>query len=131
VSNTWVNYAVPLTLLADVAEAIISGKPLVDEVSSPKDAPRLSDRQITKRFGLTLLPTIVEKTPAFIDAVTSGGLADEAGLRRGDLIVLVDGDVITCVTDLQQQLAARRSGQPISFTITRDQQLIVIQLRVP
>lgn len=131
VSNTWVNYAVPLTLLADVAEAIISGKPLVDEVSSPKDAPMLSDRQITKRFGLTLLPNIVEKTPAFIDAVTSGGLADEAGLRRGDLIVLVDGDVITCVTDLQQQLAARRSGQPISFTITRDQQLIVIQLRVP
>lgn len=130
-SQTWVNYAVPLTTLAPIADGIRSGRPPEPAAASTAPPPQLSDRQLTARFGITLLPNVVERTPAWIDAVASNSPAAQAGLRRGDLIVLLDDDVIASVTDVQQQLAARRPGQRVSITISRQQQLLSVELRIP
>lgn len=131
-SRTWVNYAVPLTTLKPVIEALLSGKKLD---SRPKDAdanaPMISDQQLTARFGLTMLPNVVERTPAWIDTVAKDSIADDCGLQRGDLIVLVNDAVITSVTDFQQQLAAFRSGERVSLTINREQQLLPVELPIP
>ncbi|MGV2333738.1 MAG UNVERIFIED_CONTAM: hypothetical protein LVR18_06315 [Planctomycetaceae bacterium] len=35
-------------------------------------APLISDRELTARFGLTMLPAVVERTPAWVDAAYSG-----------------------------------------------------------
>ena len=91
----------------------------------------LSDQQLTSRFGLTMLPSVVERTPAFVDDVVRGSVAQKAGLQRSDLIVLVNDTVITSVTDFQQQLAAFRPGQRVSLTINRDQELKLMELRIP
>ena len=48
-----------------------------------------------------------------------------------DVIVLVNDTVITSVTDFQQQLAAFRPGQRVSLTINRDQELKLMELRIP
>ena len=131
-SRTWVNYAVPMTTLRPVVEALIAGKKLD---TKPKDAnadiPMISDQELTARFGLTMLPNVLERTPAFVDSVVAGSLADKAGLQRSDLIVLVNDAVITSVTDFQQQLATIRSGQGVSLTVNRDEQLMAIELRIP
>ena len=131
-SRTWVNYAVPLTTLKPVIETLLSGKK-VD--SRPKDAdanaPMLSDQQLTARFGLTMLPNVVERTPAWIDTVAKDSIAAKCGLQRGDLIVLVNDAVITSVTDFQQQLAAFRSGEKVALTINREQQLLPVDLQIP
>ena len=91
----------------------------------------LSDQQLTSRFGLTMLPSVVERTPAFVDDVAPGSIAQKAGLQRSDLIVLVNDTVITSVTDFQQQLATFRTGQRVSLTVNRDQELKLIELRIP
>lgn len=131
-SRTWVNYAVPLTTLAPVVEALRSGK-RID--SRPKDASAdvamISDRDLTAKFGLTMLPNVVERTPAFVDDIKPGSLAHTAGLQRSDLIVLVDDAVITSVTEFQQVLATFRTGQRISLTVNREQELKAIELRIP
>ena len=131
-SRTWVNYAVPLTTLKPVIEALMSGKKLD---ARPKDSeantPMISDQELTARFGLTMLPNVVERTPAWIDAVTKDSIAAKAELRRGDLIVMVDDAVITSVTDFQQQLARFRSGERVSLTINREQQLLPVELQIP
>ena len=131
-SRTWVNYAVPLTTLKPVIESLLAGKK-VD--SRPKDADAslamISDQELTAKFGVTMLPNVVERTPAWIDAVTKDSIAAKAGLQRGDLIVLVNDAVITSVTDFQQQLATFRSGERVALTINRDQQLLPVDLRIP
>jgi serine protease Do len=131
-SRTWVNYAVPLTTLKPVIESLLAGKK-VD--SRPKDADAslamISDQELTAKFGVTMLPDVVERTPAWIDAVTKDSIAAKAGLQRGDLIVMVNDAVITSVTDFQQQLATYRSGERVALTINRDQQLLPVDLRIP
>ncbi len=131
-SRTWVNYAVPLTTLKPVIETLLSGRKLE---ARPKDsdanAPMISDQELTARFGLTMLPNVVERTPAWIDTVAKDSIAAKAGLQRGDLIVLVNDAVITSVTDFQQQLAAFRSGEKVSLTINREQQLLPMDLQIP
>ena len=131
-SRTWVNYAVPLTTLRPVVESLRAGK-RVD--SRPKDAAAdvatFSDQELTSRFGLTMLPNVVERTPAWIDAIAEDSIAAKAGLQRGDLIVLLDDAVITSVTNFQQQLATFRSGQRVAVTVNREQELVAIELKIP
>ena len=129
--RTWANYAVPLTTLAPIAESLRAGRKT--EVR-PKDAAEMatiSDQELTSRFGLTLLPNVIERTPAFVDRVIRNSVSDKSGFRRGDLIVLVNDFVITSVTDFQQQLATYRSGSTVVITVNRDQQLLPLEIRVP
>lgn len=131
-SRTWVNYAVPLTTLKPVIETLLSGKKL-DSPSKDIAATMatISDKDLTSRFGLTMLPNVVERTPAWVDSIVKDSIAAKSGLERGDLIVLVNDDVITSVTDFQQQLAAFRSGDRVLLTINREQQLLPIEMRIP
>ena len=131
-SRTWVNYAVPLTTLKPVIETLLSGKKLDSRPKySEAGAPMISDQELTARFGLTMLPNVVERTPAWIDAVAKDSIAAKAGLQRSDLIVLVNDAIITSVTDFQQQLAVFGSGERVSLTINREEQLLPLELLIP
>jgi len=55
-------------------------------------------------------------------AVTSGGGAERAGLRAGDVITAVSGAQIPDTTALTQALAAAKPGDKVTVTITRDGQ---------
>jgi serine protease Do len=91
----------------------------------------MSDRDLTARFGLTLLPAVVERTPAWVDAVTPDSPAARAGIQRGDLILLVGDSVITSVTDVRRQMTSAVPGRELSVTVNRDNQLIALKLAVP
>ncbi|MEZ6043691.1 MAG: S1C family serine protease [Planctomycetaceae bacterium] len=130
-SNTWVNYAVPLTTLKSAIESLIAGKRIETESAEESTRQMISDRELTRRFGLTLLPPVLERTPAYVDSVVSNSVTSKAGMQRGDLIVLLNDSVITSVTDFRQRLAELRSGQPINITVSRNQQLHTIEFRNP
>lgn len=130
-SQTWVNYSVPLTTLGPIAERLKTGSRIESSDTAAETTASMSDRQLTSTFGITLLPRVVERTPAYIDSVSRNSIGEQAGLRRGDLVVLIDDEIVTSVTDVLQQMAQRRPGQRISMTVSRQQQLIVIELRVP
>ena len=55
-------------------------------------------------------------------AVTSGGGAERAGLRAGDVITAVGGAQTTDTTALSQALAAAEPGDTVTVTISRDGQ---------
>ena len=55
-------------------------------------------------------------------AVTSGGGAERAGLRAGDVITSVAGAQTTDTTALSQALAAAKPGDKVTVTISRDGQ---------
>ncbi|RKR74719.1 S1C family serine protease [Frondihabitans australicus] len=59
-------------------------------------------------------------TGAEIKSLTSGGAAEAAGLRAGDIITAVDGVSITGATDLQAQVRTLAGGATASVTYIRD-----------
>ncbi|MCR2784495.1 MULTISPECIES: trypsin-like peptidase domain-containing protein [unclassified Microbacterium] len=59
-------------------------------------------------------------TGAYIDEVTEGGAAAEAGLRAGDIVTGFDGLPITDATDLTAQVRAVAGGSEVSLTVIRD-----------
>jgi S1-C subfamily serine protease len=65
---------------------------------------------------------------AGIVAVTSGGPADRAGLRAGDVIKSVGRTQTPDATALSQALAAAQPGGKVSVTVTRDGQDHTVQV---
>lgn len=129
VSGTWVNYAVPLTTLKPAVDAMLAGRRLV--ATQPKrEEPMLSAKELTARFGLALMPAVLERTPAWIDAVVPGSAAAQAGIKRGDLIVLVGDAIITSESDARKRFAEFRPGQKIAITVSRNEQLLELSLTV-
>ena len=57
---------------------------------------------------------------AYIDEVTPGGAAAEAGLRAGDIVTGFDGVPITDATDLTAQVRALPGGAEADLTYVRD-----------
>ena len=129
-SGTWVNYAVPFETLNPVIDTILSGGS-VDRDATASKTPPISDRQLTAAWGLTLLPAVLKETPAYIDRVVPRSAAAEAGLQRGDLVVLVNDDVIQTSRDFRSRLAEIRSGLKVTITINRNGGLESIRMRVP
>ncbi|APZ96769.1 S1C family serine protease [Fuerstiella marisgermanici] len=130
-TDMWVNYAVPWSILKSPISTILEGRTVRTTSSGEEDRKLISDRRLTSEFGFTLLPHVLDKTPAYIDRVVPDSVAATAKLRRGDLVLMVDETVIQSANDLRAALATYRKGQRVSLTVNRDAALQVLQLRVP
>ena len=54
--------------------------------------------------------------------------AGEAGIESGDLIVTLDGELISGIDKLQQTLNAQRIGRPIELVLLRHTRKVVLQI---
>lgn len=130
-TDMWINYAVPWPDLAPAIQTILSGRRVERPTADSNVARGLSARELTMRFGLTLLPAVLDRTPAFVDAIVPDSAAAQAGLRRGDLVLLVDDDVIQSIDDVRRSLATRRPGLNVTITYRRDGQVQSGTLKIP
>jgi serine protease Do len=69
------------------------------------------------RTGCVEVGEVVEDAPAA-----------RAGVRPGDLIVAVDGEPVTGMSELQRLMVAERIGVTTTFTVARDVQLVDVPL---
>lgn len=129
-SGAWVNYAVPFETLNPIIDRILAGESITAETSETTPRP-LSSQRLTTHWGFTLVPDVLKETPAYVDRVVPDSPADTAGLQRGDLIILVDEEVIQTSEDLRTQLARIRSGLRVTITVNRDGALNPIDMRAP
>jgi Do/DeqQ family serine protease len=60
---------------------------------------------------------------AFVQGLTRGGAAHEAGIREGDILVAVDGVKVKNVAELQEKIGEYRPGDMAQVTVLRDEQL--------
>jgi serine protease Do len=72
------------------------------------------------------------KTPngAIVRAVTKGGPAEAGGIRRGDIIVSVNGDDVKDNRQLTQRVGSLLAGSTNSFKVIRDGKEQVVKVTV-
>jgi serine protease Do len=111
-TDTWVNYAVPVPVLAKFVELGMKGeyKPIVKE-KPPAGAGGY--------HGIVLVPSVVERTPPFIEELIPDSPAAKAGLRPDDLIVYIDGEQIVSVKAFREFMAKTRPGMVLKLEIQR------------
>jgi S1-C subfamily serine protease len=63
-----------------------------------------------------------------ITGVVPGGPADGAGLKRGDLVLSVDGQTVDSLRDLYLTLWKKRPGQTVDMQILRDETIRVVEV---
>jgi S1-C subfamily serine protease len=64
------------------------------------------------------------KTGLLVAEVVAGGPADQAGLRRGDLLLTVAGKPVAVAQDLQRLMFSDAIGQPLAITVMRNGALV-------
>ncbi len=126
-SNTWLNYAVPIQQLRESVEAIRSGKFVSERDEKPEEKPQRS--LDLAMLGIELVPNVLERTPPYVDRVHPGSPAAEAGIRPDDLIVLLGQRLIQSCKSLRAELEYIDFEDQIKLTVLRGQELLELTLQ--
>ena len=94
----------------------------------------MADGRVRRAYlGLAMMPGPVpaawrerlgRKTGLLVAQVVTGGPADRAGLRAGDLLLTVAGKPVAVSQDLQRQMFSEAIGQPLAITVMRNGALV-------
>ena len=105
-------FAVPVNLMSHVVSDLIAygevRRGYLGIEMSPMDARRADEAGLDAISGV------------LIAAVRDGGAASKYGLRRGDVILAIDGNVVDATNALQSRIAVKRPGDVIQLEIWRD-----------
>lgn len=126
-TNNWLNYAVPVSELAQSVQEMMAGRnpPLRDDATAKK-AP---NPHAVYTLGIVLVPDVLPKTPPYVDDVVAGTSAEKAGLRRDDLILFVNGRMVTSCQDVVDELQYIDQIDPVRLTVQRDLELKDLELK--
>ncbi len=107
-----IGFAIPSDMATSVMDSILKHGKVIRGwlgVSIQDLSPDLA-----KSFNIT------EQTGALVSGVMEGSPADKAGLKRGDLILELDGKTVADSTSLRNMVSALSPGTKIGIKIMRD-----------
>jgi serine protease Do len=122
-SDTWINYAVPIQMLANFVDKGKKGEYKLLE------RPKLESGS-GGYHGIVLVPDVVDRTPPYVEDTEPGSPAEKAGLKPDDLIVYVDGEKIVSIKDLKQIIEKGRPGSVFKLEVRRGDKLTSIDLKL-
>jgi serine protease Do len=136
VARTHVGTRVNITVLRDKREV-----PLAVTIVELKDEGVVAPAPERERdFGLTVQNVTPETAQALglkraqgvvITAVERGSAADDAGLRRGDVILEIDRETVRNLAEYRHAIAGLKKGKSSLFLVQRGQTVSFVALRVP
>ena len=105
-------FAVPSTIMKKVVEDLIAyGKvqrAYLGVVIRNLDSKLVKEKHLSINEGV------------YVDSLMENGSAKAAGLKQGDVIVMMDGHVIKNSSQLQENLAGHKPGDNVSITVLRN-----------
>lgn len=72
---------------------------------------------------------LLQDTGVLVSEIEPGGVADQAGLRQGDVIIAFDDHEILGIDDLHRRLTYDRAGKSSTITILRDESKLDVEIR--
>jgi serine protease Do len=129
-SNTWINYAIPISELKTPIQEIMTGRFTTRPAEPTEDEPSKPKRYRPLDFGLVTVPDVVFRTPAFVDSVVPGSPAAKAGIRPDDLILFVNDELIQSCKSLSAELGKLEAGDTLRLVLRRNGALVSVELPV-
>ncbi len=126
-TTTWLNYALPATELRTSVKDILSGTTR-SRADDDRDRP---DKPLTlAALGIMLVPDVIQRTPSYVDAIHRGSAAETAGLRRDDLVVMLNGRTVISHRALSDELSYLKQDSQVIITVVRDSELLDVPLQL-
>ncbi|WP_043682339.1 S1C family serine protease [Streptomyces xylophagus] len=104
-----IGFAIPSSMVKTVADQIVKDGKVTD-----------SGRAALGITGRTVVDDSYQAAGVAVVEVKSGGAADKAGIRAGDIITRLGDTGITTITSLSEALASDKPGQKTTVTYTRN-----------
>jgi serine protease Do len=110
--NEGIGFAIPVNMARDVMNQIVEHGKVVRGYLGllPQDV----SPEIAKQFGLS------QPTGVLVGSVDPNTPASKAGLKRGDIILKINGNPVDSANDLRLQTAQTAPGTTLDLTIWRD-----------
>lgn len=124
--NTWVNYAIPVSELATSVNSMLAGR--APPRHKTETARQPANPHTLRSLGIVLVPDILAKTPAFVDKLLPGKPAEQAGLKRDDLVLFVNDRIVSSCKEFADELSFIDRIDPVRLTVQRKQQLMEIKI---
>jgi serine protease Do len=131
-SNTWINYAIPISEIRTAVGEIITGK-FTPKTTRPSDdgQPARPRNYTAFDFGLVLVPDVIVRTPAFVDSLLDDSAAAQAGIKSNDLVLFVNDELIQSCRAFDEALGKLEAGDRLKLVLRRGNGLITVELPVP
>lgn len=126
-NHTWLNYAIPSDQMTAAVDEIITGKANV-AARSDKPAPAGGGIDLA-RWGIALVPDVLDRTPPFVDEVVPGSPAAQAGVQTDDLVVFVGEHLVQSCKALRDELARLQPTEDVKLVLMRSQELLEVVLK--
>lgn len=109
-------YAIPIS----------KAEPILEDLMNRETRDKVEDSSKVGYMGIKAADLTTEAIQmynmpagAFLTQVTEGGAADKAGIKKGDIIVKLDGQKVSGKDDLIDKLQYYESGETIEVVISR------------
>jgi serine protease Do len=110
--NIGIGFAIPIKMARNVTDQLIStGKVRRGKIG-------VTIQPITSELAASL--GLTEVRGVIVSAVESGGPADRAGIRQGDVITAIDGKPVEDSNGLRNYIASTQPGTELTLTVRRD-----------
>jgi len=148
-SDTWMNYAIPVDAKVDIRIKEMvkdkDGKEHEEEKTITVTMPEFVAKGMKGEYkpikrptlisgeggyhGIVFVPNILERTPAYVEDVVRGSPAAKAGIRPDDLISFVDGEPIVSIKAFHEWMKKNtRPGQMIRVEVRRGESLQTVEM---
>ncbi|MDR1990761.1 MAG: PDZ domain-containing protein [Acidobacteriaceae bacterium] len=109
--NIGIGFAVPINTIRELLPQLNTGKVTRGRIGLSMNAV---PRDGFEDFGLK------SRAGALVASVVSGGPADKAGIKAGDVVTEFNGRPVTNTTDLQKMVTATRPGTSVAVKVVRN-----------
>jgi serine protease Do len=128
-TNLWLNFAIPTAEFRATADEIRTGKYVRRTPEEARDKP--PKPMSLDLLGIVLVPDVLDRTPAYIDAVRPGSPAAAAGFKPDDLLVFVNDRITQSCRAVRTELEYTHQVDPVKFTLVRGTELVEAVLKAP
>jgi serine protease Do len=110
--NIGIGFAIPVNMARNVTDQLVStGKVRRGKLG-------VTIQPITSELAASL--GLSEVRGAIVSGVESGGPADRAGIKQGDVITAINGKSVEDSNSLRNQVASTQPGTEVTLTVRRD-----------